>query len=239
MFEPISNGLALRDRIIQDILSKIERREIKPGDRLPSERDLAVQFNVSRTTIRDALRALAAIGVIAIQHGRGIFVQADEGTVLGQALWAPFVVRPENVSALFEVRKTLETAAAGWAALRATTAQREHLRQIVEEAKTQAGGPSTVDPDNAAQADQVFHSSIVAASHNPVAGRIMINLLDLLEQVRRQSLAIPGRAWISMIEHEAIMQAILKGRPEEAQDAMLNHLTGVEVAILQNLSRHE
>lgn len=235
MFEPISQNLSLRDRIVQDILAKIESGALAAGDRLPPERDLAIAFNVSRTTVRDALRTLAGLGVISIHHGKGIFVQGTEGMALGNALWAPFVVKPETVSALFEVRKTLETAAAGWAARRATAGQRQHLMQLVREAKKEADGPEQVNPAAAAMADQAFHTTLVMASNNPVASRLMINLLDVLEEVRKQSLAIPGRAWSSILDHEKIAEAILSADAEEAERAMLTHLTGVERAVLSSL----
>jgi GntR family transcriptional repressor for pyruvate dehydrogenase complex len=237
MFHPITSSVPLRDRIVQDILQKIENGILKPGDRLPPERDLATAFGVSRTTVRDALRTLAGLGVIAIQHGRGIFVQGGAGIALGTALWAPLMVKPETVAALFEVRKTLETAAAGWAAERAGPAERSQLVAIVEQAKQAAGGPAVADPAAAARADQAFHTALVAASQNPVAARLMLNLLDLLAEVRQESLAIPGRAWQSILDHEAIAQAIAAGDKAAAERAMLAHLTGVEAAVLARLQR--
>lgn len=236
MFEPISQSLSLRDRIVQEILRKIESGELAPGDRLPPERELAIQLNVSRTTVRDALRTLAGLGVISIHHGRGIFVQGTEGMALGNALWAPFVVRPDTVSALFEVRRTLEVAAAGWAAQRATPEERQKLITITESAETAVAGESVIDVDYVADADQIFHTTLVMASHNPVAGRLMLNLLDLLEAVRKQSLAIPGRARQSISDHREVAEAVARGDVEAAQRAVLTHLTSVEEAILKHLS---
>lgn len=238
MFEPISQSIPLRDQIVQEILRKIESGDLASGDRLPAERDLAHQLNVSRTTVRDALRTLAGLGVISIQHGKGIFVQGAEGTALGSALWAPFVVRPETVSALFEVRQTLETAAAGWAAIRATTEERDQLEYITQQAEKVVEGDDTIDVDTVADADQMFHTTLVMASHNPVAGRLMVNLLDLLEVVRKQSLAIPGRARQSIDDHRAVMEAVKRGDSDAAQRAMLHHLASVERSILKNLGQH-
>ncbi len=236
MFEPISQSIPLRDQIVQEILRKIESGQLSPGDRLPAERDLAVQLNVSRTTVRDALRTMAGLGVISIQHGKGIFVQGTEGTALGNALWAPFVVRPDTVLALFEVRKTLETAAAGWAAVRATPEEQAKLEEVTDAAAQAIHDGTESDIDVVAEADQVFHTTLVLASHNPVAGRLMLNLLELLEAVRKQSLQIPGRARRSIDDHRIVTEAVKTGDVLAAQKAMLEHLNSVEETILANLN---
>lgn len=238
MFDPVShsiNSVSLRDRIVQGVLTKIENGELVLGMKLPSERDMAVELSVSRTTVRDALRTLAALGVVSIHHGRGIFVQAGEGVALGQALWAPFVMGEETVSNLFEVRKTLETAAAGWAARRATRQDRDNLLRIVTEVKNTMDAEGPINVEAMAVADQAFHTSVLTFSKNPVATRIMLNLLDVLEETRRHSLSIPGRAWKSIAEHEMIADAILNGDVEPAEELMLQHLTDVEQEILRNL----
>lgn len=238
MFEPVTTSMSLRDRIVQDVLAKVENGDLAPGVKLPSERDMAVEFNVSRTTVRDALRTLAALGVVSIQHGRGIFIQAGEGVALGQALWSPFVMGTETVSNLFEVRKTLETSAAGWAAQRATAKDRETLINIVAAVRKEVGRGPNVNFEEIAVADQAFHTSVLTFSKNPVATRIMLNLLDVLVEARRHSLSIPGRALKSIVEHEMIADAILKGDVQEAQKAMLSHLSDVEREILKNLNEN-
>jgi GntR family transcriptional repressor for pyruvate dehydrogenase complex len=235
MFEPIAQNLSLRDQIVQDILAKIEEGAISVGDRLPPERDLAISFNVSRTTVRDALRTLVGLGVLSIQHGKGIFVQGDEGMAIGNALWTPLIVKPDTIAALFEVRKTMETAAAGWAASRASLAHKEQLTRLVEDVKAHVTDTNRVDLVTAALSDQAFHTTLIIASHNPIAGRLMTNLLDLLEEVRKTSLAIPGRAWMSILDHERIAQAIMEGDVSAAQAAMMAHLTSVERAVLGSL----
>lgn len=235
MFEPIAQNLSLRDQIVQDILVKIEEGAISVGDRLPPERDLAISFNVSRTTVRDALRTLVGLGVLSIQHGKGIFVQGGEGMAIGNALWTPLIVKPDTIAALFEVRKTMETAAAGWAAARASLVHKEQLLRLVEDVKTHVTDTNRVDPVTAALSDQAFHTTLIIASHNPIAGRLMTNLLDLLEEVRKKSLSIPGRAWKSILDHERIAQAIMAGDEPAAQEAMMAHLTSVERSVLGSL----
>lgn len=231
MFEPITTKLSLRDRIVQDVLTKIEENQLKIGDRLLPERDLAAAYQVSRTVVRDALRTLAGLGVVSIRHGQGIFIRGNHGIALGQALWEPFVVRPDTVTLLFEVRRSLEVDAAGLAACRASEEQKAHLLSVVEEAKASVVD-GAVDLSVASEADQLFHTGLFMASGNPIAGRLMINLLDLLEEVRKKSLAIPGRAVLSMLDHERVARAIAAGDGPTARAAMRDHLHAVEAAIL-------
>ena len=235
VFDPVNGNMSLRDRVVQDILQKIEKGDLKPGDRLPPERDMAIQFNVSRTTVRDALRTLAALGVVSIEQGRGIFVRVGEGIALGQALWTPMVMEEQSITNLFEVRKSLETAAAGWAAQRATDVERSELMRIVTSIQQEMTESGESVMDMMVVADQEFHGTILRSSHNPVASRIMFNLLDVLEDARRHSLSISGRAWKSVLEHEIIAKAILRGNVKEAETAMFEHLKGVEEEILKNL----
>ncbi len=236
MFEPIPAHLSLRDRIVQDLLRKIESEQLRPGDRLLSERALAQEYQVSRTALRDALRTLAGLGVVAIRHGKGVYVQGNQGLALGQALWAPFVVRPDTVSSLFAVRKVLETEASGWAAEKATVADKEHLLCIIEQARAARQPDGRIDLDKAAEADQAFHTALFVAAGNPIAARLMLNLLDLLAEVRKQSLSIEGRAWLSIREHEKIATRIQHGTAKAARTAMLDHLNGVEAAIIAELT---
>lgn len=233
MFEPISTKVSLRDQIVQNILEKIDGGELKAGDKLPAERELAELYNISRTTIRDALRTLAGLGVVSIQHGRGIFISAGEGSALGQLLFGSFLSKPDTIIALFEVRRTLESAAAAWAAERATPDQRRELQVLLASAKQE--GESIV-PHQAALADQAFHTLLVTSTQNPIAARIMINLLDVLEEARKESLVIAGRAWQSVNEHQQIVEAIIHRDPDRARAAMIAHLNSVERAILKNLN---
>jgi len=232
IFESLGSSLPLRDQIVQDLLGKIESGELHEGDRLLPERELATAYQVSRTAVRDALRTLSGLGVVSIRHGQGMFVRAGPGIALGQALWEPLVVQPTTVSWLFDVRKSLEVEASGWAAERADANQKANLLTLVEEAKAVVVQGEEVNLSLAATADQAFHAGLIVASENPIAGRIMLNLLDLLEAVRKKSLAIPGRAWLSVLDHERIAQRIASGDVLGARAAMRDHLSTVESAIL-------
>lgn len=229
MFEPIHDNRALSEKIISQISDALVRGELKPGDRLPPERELAEQFGVSRTVIRDAVKTLAGRGILHVKHGAGIFVATSEENMIGRlgALSDILPVQGAGLRDLFEVRKVLETEGAEWAARGRNAYHLERLRGILDDAYRHSD-----DPEVLSERDAQFHVAIAEASQNLVLVRVMLTLLDLLAQSRRESLSIPGRAQLSLKDHERIVEAIEAQRPAEAREAMLRHLTSVESAIL-------
>lgn len=229
MFEPIHDNRALSEKIISQISDALVRGELKPGDRLPPERELAEQFGVSRTVIRDAVKTLAGRGILHVRHGAGIFVATSEENMIGRlgALSDILPVQGTGLQDLFEVRKVLEVEGAEWAARSRNAYHLERLRGILDDAYQHSD-----DPEVLSEKDAQFHVAIAEASQNLVLVRVMLTLLDLLAQSRRESLSIPGRAKLSLRDHERIVEEIEAQKPGKAREAMLNHLTSVESAIL-------
>lgn len=234
MFRPVSDNLSIRERIVEQIETAIVNGEIKPGDRLPTERELAETFGASRTAVREALRSLAALGVLKIQHGRGIFVAEDGENILADRVFTPYMSKPENLKGLIELRKVLESEIARWAAERGTPEQKNKIVEVVQWIKDHNPN-GEIEPEDAEQADEAFHMAVHEASGNPVVGRLTHNLLDLLHESRADSLRISGRAWKSILDHEHIAEAVLRGDGDGAAEAMRNHLESVEKAILQTV----
>ena len=229
MFEPIHDNRALSEKIISQISDALVDGRLKPGDRLPPERELAEQFGVSRTVIRDAIKMLAGRGILQVKHGAGIFVATSEENMIGRlgALSGILPVQGTGLRDLFEIRKVLEAQGAGWAARRRSAYHVERLRGILDDAHQHSE-----DPEVLSERDAQFHVAIAEASQNLVLVRVMLTLLDLLAQSRRESLSVPGRAKLSLRDHERIVEEIEAQRPDEARTAMLEHLTSVESAIL-------
>ncbi len=229
VFEPIHDNRALSEKIIVQISDALIAGELKPGDRLPPERELAEQFGVSRTVIRDAVKTLAGRGILHVKHGAGIFVATSEENAIGRlsALSEILPLQGVGLRDLFEIRKVLETEGADWAARRRNGYHLERLRSILEDAHRTSENLEVLS-----DRDAQFHVAIAEASQNLVLVRVMLTLLDLLAQSRRESLSIPGRAKLSLKEHERIVEEIEAQRPEEARKTMLEHLTSVESAIL-------
>jgi GntR family transcriptional regulator, transcriptional repressor for pyruvate dehydrogenase complex len=223
-FAPVRDNRSHSDKIIEQITDALLRGDIKPGERLPPERDLALQFSVSRTVVRDAVKNLAGRGILEVRHGSGIYVAADEKTVfarLDQVNLQDGLLRD-----LFEVRKVLETEAASLAAARRTERQVEHLRHIIHDARLHAG-----DPALASSRDADFHLTLAKASRNLILVKLMLTVLDLLAPTRERTLSINGRLEQSLREHERIVGAIAASDAAGARAAMLAHLDSVEQSI--------
>lgn len=228
-FEEKPDNRALSEKITARISDAIIAGELKPGDRLPPERELAGRFNVSRTVIRDAVKTLSGRGIVRVRRGAGIFVATAEETVMGRLgeLAGVLPLHGAGLRDLFDVRKVLEAQAAEWAARRRSDGQAERLRGVVEEARRDPG-----NPDLLSRKDAQFHVAVAEASRNLVLVRVMLALLDLLEAARRESLGIPGRAELSLDQHEEIVRAVEDQNPRAARKAMLAHLDSVEGAVL-------
>jgi GntR family transcriptional regulator, transcriptional repressor for pyruvate dehydrogenase complex len=228
-FRPIRDDRPLSEKIMSRISDAIINGELRPDDRLPPERELAEQFQVSRTVIRDAVKTLAGRGILRVKRGAGIFVATNEENVIDRlgTLSDVLPTQETGLHDLFEMRRVLEAQGAEWAAHRRSARHLERLRNILEDASRHPE-----DPHVLSERDAQFHVTIAEASQNPVLVRVMLTLLDLLETGRRKALSIPGRAQLSLEEHERILEEIEARNPDEARRAMLNHLTSVESAIV-------
>ena len=228
-FKPIHDDEVLSHKIISQITDNVVQGRLKPGDKLPPERELAEQFRVSRTVIRDAVKTLAGRGLLQVKHGRGIFIATAEESMAGclEALSNMLGLQDTGVRDLFEVRKVLETRGAELAAEERRPQQLDRLRKIVEDAYQHLE-----DVPVLSKRDAQFHVAVAEASQNLVLMRIMLALLDLLAKVRLESLSIPGRGRLSLIEHEQIIEAIEAQDPYKARQAMLDHLNSVEEAVI-------
>jgi len=229
VFEPVHDNRALSEKIIAQISDALVAGELKPGDRLPPERELAEQFGVSRTVIRDAVKTLAGRGILHVKHGAGIFVTTSEENAIGRlgALSDILPLQGARLRDLFEIRKVLEAEGAEWAARRRNDYHLERLRDILEDAHRNSENLEVLS-----ERDAQFHVAIAEASQNLVLVRVMLTLLDLLSQSRRESLSIPGRAKLSLKDYERIVEEIEAQRHEGARETMLEHLISVESAVL-------
>lgn len=227
MFKPIfEERSSMSERIISQIMDAIVKGEVKPGERLPTERDLASQFQVSRTVVRDAIKTLAGRNILHVKHGKGIFVaniQPMDIESFSQGNWQDAAVQD-----LFEIRKVLETEAAAWAANRHQPHHLERLEWIIQDAKLHSDQPEVLD-----ERDAQFHMAVAEASCNLVIVKIMISLLDLLAKSRQGSYSIPGRSLKSLQDHELIIEAIKQQDSELARQRMLEHLEGVEAIVIK------
>lgn len=236
MFRAVHDHSSLSEKIIAQITDAVVGGQLAPGSRLPTERELAEQFGVSRTVVRDAIKTLAGRGFLQVRHGSGIFVATAEESMAGrlEMLSNTLVLQGTGLQDLFDVRKTLEVRTAELAAKLRTPDQVVRLRTLVEDAYQHLD-----EPEMLSKRDAQFHVAIAEASQNLVMVRVMLTLLDLLAKSRLESLGIPGQAERALKDHGRIIQAIEARDLSEAKKAMLDHLDQTESAIVSMRQQEE
>jgi GntR family transcriptional repressor for pyruvate dehydrogenase complex len=214
------------EEIIRRVKLMISEGRLKSGDQLPPERDLAEKFLVSRTSVREALRALESLGLVEIRPGEGTFVREVSVDALVEPLALVMLSQHEALGELFEARRLIEPALAALAASRATADEIDAMRRILDEQAREISTGGT-----GLQQDAQFHAAIGAAAHNRAITRIAHAIMDLLTQSREESLNTPGRPERSHQNHRQILKAITDRNPRAAQDLMLEHLDTVETLV--------
>jgi GntR family transcriptional repressor for pyruvate dehydrogenase complex len=207
--------------MVTDAIKEIIRDEnLKPGDRLYSEKQLSERLEVSRSSIREALRMLEVSGIVKVFQGKGVFVNDQDAMLHPVQSWV--VENAESLREHFEVRLLIEPHAASVASLRASAKDLEILRKTYEDfVKFVQNG----DVAKAISTDGAFHLAVAKATRN----RTLIGLMKTMEQTLNEgwyaSLHVPGRLESSIGEHEELLVAIEHKDSKAASDAMEVHLT--------------
>lgn len=206
----------LYEQLVEQILTYIESAQLKPGDLLPAERDLAERLGVSRATLAQALVALEVLGVIDVQHGTGaVLARRPSVASVIKGLREHRSRLPEIV----EARSTLEVKLAALAAARRTD---EDLAAIDEALDVMA--KEINDGERGTRGDELFHEAITAAAHSSVLAQLMAFIAEMILETRMESLGQPGRPEQSLASHRKIAAAIRNQDAEEAAEAMLAHI---------------
>jgi GntR family transcriptional repressor for pyruvate dehydrogenase complex len=209
--------------IVDQIRDLISAGRIKPGDRLPPERELAELFKASRNSVRDAIRVLEQMGLIESRQGDGTYVRSVSAEELAEPLAAMLLQSRTQMRELWEVRRVLEPAIAEFAAARITDEELDELETILATQQRKVeGGFSALEEDIA------FHNAISEAARNTVILRTLDTLVDLLRQSRERSLQQHDRPAYSLAGHARILAALRRHDPEAARAEMLRHLREVE-----------
>lgn len=216
-----------KTRIYEEVVSQIHEliREgkFKAGDQLPSERELAETFKISRTSVREALRTLETKGLVISRTGMGNFV-ADLPIESLVAPLARILIEEKGALAdIFEVRRLVEPQIASLAAERATKKDIKRMQKILDKQTKEVNRGGT-----GVQADTEFHFSIGQATQNQALQKLVSALMDLLGHSREESLQTPGRNEVSLASHQKILSAIETHDKGKAREAMLNHIERVE-----------
>jgi GntR family transcriptional repressor for pyruvate dehydrogenase complex len=210
------------DQVVAYVRGLIESGRVRPGDRLPAERELALQVGVSRPTVRAGLRALAALGVVRSRHGSGTYIPAGPPALGSDALGFLAALHGFTREEMYEARRILEVGASGLAAERATP---EHLATLAEEVANLFA--SLQEPHAFLVHDINFHKAVGAASGNPIVASLTEMVSALYYGQRRETAerATPENLRDAAEAHRRIYQAIRLRDADGARRTMNQHLT--------------
>jgi GntR family transcriptional regulator, transcriptional repressor for pyruvate dehydrogenase complex len=211
--------------VVRHVRGLIDRGELRPGDRLPPERELAVQLGVSRPSVRAGLRSLAAIGVLQTRHGAGTFITDGPPTLGVEPLSFLAALHGFTRDEMFEARRALE---AGVAALAAERATDDQIATIAEEVTSMFA--SIDDPPSFLVHDIRFHRAVAAACRNPILASLVEMVSALFYEQRRRTVHYGNDLKDSAQAHRAIYHAIRARDPKRARAAMNEHLLTAQQA---------
>jgi len=234
MYTPIHSG-RLYEQIVAQIVERILNGELRPGDKLPAERKLAEQFGVSRTAIREAMKALMQSGLVVIQPGRGTFVTDSTSMVVRQSI--DMLVRVGNetsIKDLIEVREMLEPEVAALAAVRASSEDIQSMEEAVK-----AMDQAMDDPETFIEADLDFHLALAQGSNNALIPVLIDSLVDLLREHRKRAASVEGGIERGQPYHKIISEAIKRNDANAARDSMRAHLEQIRKELETTFSSEE
>ena len=223
-----------KTRVFEGIAQQIQRLivdgTLKPGDRLPPERELAERFGVARSSVRDAIRTLEFVGLVVPRHGEGTVVADVSPEAVVTPIASVLLRKRELIGELLDVRKMIEPPLAARAAVRATEEDVARLEDVLRRQREKMlRGESTVEEDTE------FHYLVAFAAKNSVVRSVLDVLMGLLRETRALSLQTRGRPQRSLAGHRRVLEAIKRHDPEAAERAVREHVEEIEAIVLKKL----
>ena len=225
MFDPLKK-VTICDMVVQNIIEKIKSGELKVGDRLPSERELAESLQVSRISVREGIKILSSMGFLDVRVGDGTFVRKIDVSKAMEPLTHSLYLETSTLMELLESRKIIEVAIVGLAAARATKEDLEALESILNQMAC------SQDDDGFRESDADFHIALAEIAHNVVLHRVIITVRDLLKASSKATYQVPGAIEKALQFHRDIYDAIAARDSDRARAVMLKHLEDVEGDLL-------
>ncbi len=214
----------LSEQVALQIAERISGGNWKAGEKLPSESVLCKTFHIGRSTLREALKSLAFIGLVRMRAGEGTFVAEGPSKFLKHILTQGLLSNEKDVTDLCETRILLETELAALCAQRATDRDLDSLQQVITrmEESLDQGGQSFLD------LDLEFHLRIAEYSQNEVLGQLLRTIRSLLHEVIEKSLQIPGSLALALEQHRKILEPLQQRDERKSRAAMRDHLKTFE-----------
>lgn len=225
-FAAVAREPRLSDKVAGELQRSILNGAMKVGDRLPTERELGEQFGVSRTVIREAVRSLVAKGLLEVRAGSGVRVATVDASAVRETMGMYLRLHGEvSYGNLHEVRSVLEIEVAARAAESAEEADIALLRASCHEMQA-----ALADVEQVSLLDVEFHRLVAQATHNRLYVVLLDSIGDLLLDVRRATMGLPGRPARGLESHRKILDRIAAHDPKGAGKAMKAHLEESEAA---------
>ncbi|HTW28200.1 MAG TPA: FadR/GntR family transcriptional regulator [Acetobacteraceae bacterium] len=225
-YAPVERN-SLAERVANRLIDLVRTRNLKPGDMLPPERELAMLLQVSRPSVREAVRGLQILGVLKARQGSGISVSSLEAADLLTPLQMVIALNAENAPALHEARVLIDGEIARLAATALAASEVHRLREMLSIQRGLLG-----DPIAFRVSDMEFHRTIAEATGNPFLQRISLSLYVLGMEYRRIASEMPGVLARSLADHAAIVDALAARDPDAAAEAMHEHMHNIHRSTL-------
>lgn len=213
----------LYQEVVDRLVALISDGTFEPGDKLPSERDLMARFGVGRPAIREAMQSLERMGLISISHGeRAIVTAPDASTVIDQVATTVrhmLLSSTQTLEHLKEARLFFEAGMVRIAAAQAKDEDIARLRRRLDDHHA-----SLKDLSRFLEMDKLFHREIAAISGNPIYSAVSQAVFEWLEEFHVELVRVQGAEQITLVEHEAIFEAVAARDPDAAAAAMERHL---------------
>ena len=231
MFQSVSTN-----RVSEEIAGQIKRAilsgKLKPGDKLPTERELVEQFHTSRVSVREAVRALEHLGLVKIKRGAGggTYVTGADHHPVAESFWVKMQLSKGTLNHLTEARLMLEPGLCRLAAQHATAQDLECLKTVVEqqEAMVRAGKETS-------SYDLKFHRTLIDAAHNPILSLTTVSVIDLLVNALQQARVGAGLTVHVVNFHRAIYNALFDRNGERAARLMAEHVADIQQRLQPHL----
>lgn len=215
-----------KERLYQDIVEQIQRRiiqgDLKPGDRLPAERELAEDFDVSRTAVREAIKSLAEKDLIEIQVGRGTFVKVPSPDRAAETINVLLQVARGSTEHLQVARQILEVPIARLAASNRKKEHLDRLSSLIDTMESEIDSPKAF-----VKADTDFHGELARATSNPVLHVLIHPIISLLRDEQTYAVDYQTALEAALTSHKEIYDHVESQNPEKAGESMRSHLEQV------------
>jgi GntR family transcriptional regulator, transcriptional repressor for pyruvate dehydrogenase complex len=230
-FQPIERS-SIAEQVARKLLELIRIRNLKPGDMLPPERELAAMMQVSRPSVREAVRGLQIVGVLKARQGYGVYVSAlDAGNLLAPLQFL-LTLNAQNIDALYEIRALVDPGVAALACARISEGDIKRLKQLIE---AQRG--LLLDPLSYRTSDLKFHTIIWEATGNAIIVRTSMSLYLLGLEYRRIASETPGVLRQSLLDHEDIVGALEERDSEGVRRGVEKHLRNVHLSTVDAMEK--